>query len=322
MALNIVFAGTPEFAAHHLQTLIDSEHNVIAVYSQPDRPAGRGRKLVASPVKALALEHDIPVYQPLNFKSDEAVQELASLNADLMVVVAYGLILPQVVLDTPRLGCINVHASLLPRWRGAAPIHRSLLAGDEITGVTIMQMDKGLDTGDMLVKAECDILPTDTSEILHDRLISIGSPALLEACAQLESGSAYPTKQDDSQATYAHKLEKSEGLIDWSETADAIDRKIRGLTPWPGAYTQWQGDNIRIHKAKAQLYSGALPPGSLASMSKQGIEVATGEGSLLVTTLQMPGKKAMSAADVLNARKAQFEAHPVFGQTHYTEGDQ
>jgi methionyl-tRNA formyltransferase len=313
MALNIIFAGTPEFAAEHLQTLIESEHNVIAVYSQPDRPAGRGRKLVASPVKALALEHDIAVYQPVNFKSEQAVAELASVNADLMVVVAYGLILPQAVLDTPKLGCINVHASLLPRWRGAAPIHRSLLAGDEKTGVTIMQMDKGLDTGDMLVKVECDILPTDTSEILHDRLISIGGPALIKACLQLETGTARPEKQDDSLANYAHKLEKSEGLINWQDSAEAICRKIRGLTPWPGAYTQWQGDNVRIHQAQAIETPCTKAPGSIVAMSKTGIEVAAHQGTVLIETLQMPGKKAMSAADVLNARKAQFEAHPIFG---------
>ena len=313
MALNIVFAGTPEFAAEHLQTLIDSEHNVIAVYSQPDRPAGRGRKLVASPVKALALEHEIPVFQPVNFKSDEAVAELARLSADLMVVVAYGLILPQVVLDTPKLGCINVHASLLPRWRGAAPIHRSLLAGDVKTGVTIMQMDKGLDTGDMLVTTECDILSTDTSEVLHDRLISIGGPALVEACKQLETGTARPEKQDDSLANYAHKLEKSEGLINWQENAETICRKIRGLTPWPGAYTHWQGDTVRIHQAQALDASSANVPGTILAMSKAGIDVAASQGSVLIETLQMPGKKAMSAADVLNARKAQFEVEPYFG---------
>ena len=313
MALNIIFAGTPEFAAEHLQTLIDSEHNVIGVYSQPDRPAGRGRKLVASPVKALALEHDIAVYQPVNFKSEQAIAELASLNADLMVVVAYGLILPQAVLDTPKLGCINVHASLLPRWRGAAPIHRSLLAGDEKTGVTIMHMDKGLDTGYMLVKVECDILPTDTSEVLHDRLISIGGPALIKACQQLETSAARPEKQDDSLANYAHKLEKSEGLINWQDSAEAICRKIRGLTPWPGAYTQWQGDNVRIHQAQAIETPSTKAPGSIVAMSKTGIEVAAHQGTVLIETLQMPGKKAMSAADVLNARKAQFEAHPIFG---------
>lgn len=312
MALNIIFAGTPDFAAEHLRALINSEHNIVAVYSQPDRPAGRGRKLTASPVKALALENDIPVYQPLNFKTDEAVDELESLNADLMVVVAYGLILPQVVLDAPKLGCVNVHASLLPRWRGAAPIHRALLAGDEKTGVTIMQMDAGLDTGDMLVKAECDILSTDTSQVLHDRLIEIGGPALIEALSQLEAGSATPEKQDDALANYAHKLEKAEGKIDWSQSAIEIDRQIRGLTPWPGAYTTWQGDNVRIHQARVESESSSKSPGTIVKNDNDGFCVATAEGTLVIETLQLPGKKAMSVRDVLNARREQFEANPQF----------
>jgi len=311
--VKIIFAGTPEFAAEHLSTLIASEHEIIAVYSQPDRPAGRGRKLTASPVKALALEHNIPVYQPLNFKTDDAVDELKSLNADLMVVVAYGLILPQVILDAPRLGCVNVHASLLPRWRGAAPIHRALLEGDEKTGVTIMQMDKGLDTGDMLVITECDILSTDTSQMLHDRLISIGGPALLEALNQLDKGSAKPVKQNNDLANYAHKLEKVEGQIDWTHSAELIDRQVRGLTPWPGAYTQWQGDNVRVHKTSVLELGTDKVPGSIIAMSPEGFDVATNRGVLRIETLQLPGKKAMIAKDILNARKDQFEAHPVFG---------
>ncbi len=312
MALNIIFAGTPEFAAEHLRTLINSEHNVIAVYSQPDRPAGRGRKLTASPVKALALENEIPVYQPLNFKTDEAVEDLNALNADLMVVVAYGLILPAVVLNAPRLGCVNVHASLLPRWRGAAPIHRALLAGDETTGVTIMQMDEGLDTGDMLVKTECPILPTDTSQILHDRLIEIGGPALLEALTQLESGNAKPEQQNGELANYAHKLEKAEGRVDWTQSAEQIDRQIRGLTPWPGAFVQWQGDNVRIHKASLLERNSDVSAGTITQMDSSGFSVATGNGTLLIETLQLPGKKAMLVKDILNSRREQFEAHPTF----------
>lgn len=313
MALNIIFAGTPEFAAEHLRSLISSEHNVIAVYSQPDRPAGRGRKLTASPVKALALEHDIPVYQPLNFKTDEAIAELEALNADLMVVVAYGLILPQVILDAPRLGCVNVHASLLPRWRGAAPIHRALLEGDAKTGVTIMQMDAGLDTGDMLVKAECDILATDTSSVLHDRLIEVGGPALLDALAQLESGTATPEVQNNDLANYAHKLDKGEGLVDWHQSADEIDRKIRGLTPWPGAYTQWQGENVKLQSATVAPQQSSAAPGTIIDMSNDGFLVATGSGTLLLPTVQLPGKKAMAVKDILNARREHFEAHPFFG---------
>ncbi|TCS43895.1 methionyl-tRNA formyltransferase [Reinekea marinisedimentorum] len=313
MSLRIIFAGSPEFAAEHLKTLIASEHEVVAVYSQPDRPAGRGRKLTASPVKAVALENDIPVEQPLNFKTEESVATLRGYNADIMVVVAYGIILPQVVLDAPRLGCINVHASVLPRWRGAAPIHRALLAGDDKSGVTIMQMDAGLDTGDMLIVSECPIQADDTSEQLHDRLIEIGQPALLEALAQLEAGRAKPVKQDDARANYAHKLEKSEGLIDWHKTAAQIDCQIRGLTPWPGAFTSWQGQNVRIHKARPCSDTTAAQPGAIVAMSANGFEVATGSGTLLLEVLQMPGKKAMSARDILNARKAAFEESPVFG---------
>jgi len=312
MALNLIFAGTPEFAAEHLQTLIDSDHRVIAVYSQPDRPAGRGRKLTASPVKSLALAHQIPVLQPLNFKSDEAQAELSELQADLMVVVAYGLILPQGVLDTPRLGCVNVHASLLPRWRGAAPIHRALLAGDSRTGVTIMQMDAGLDTGASLVTVECDILPTDTSEILHDRLIEIGAPTLLQALSLLESGDAQPVQQDSDLATYAHKLEKSEGQIDWSHSAYHIERQIRGLTPWPGAFTQWQGETVRLLQVAVLKQSIEAVPGTLIDMTKIGFDVATGDGVLRIERLQLPGKKPMTVSDLLNARREQFIAHPLF----------
>lgn len=314
MALRIIFAGTPEFAERHLAALLETEHEVVAVYSQPDRPAGRGRKLTPSPVKKLALEHDIPVEQPLNFKVDGAVEALKSYQADIMVVVAYGLLLPQVVLDAPRLGCVNVHASLLPRWRGAAPIHRAVLAGDAETGVTIMQMDIGLDTGDMLVKTICPIESTDTMGVLHDKLIEQGGPALIEALKQLEAGTAKPEKQDDALANYAHKVEKVEGLIDWQQTAEEIDRQIRGLSPWPGAYTVWQGQNARTHKARISASESAAVPGSIVAMSSDGFEVATGSGTLLIETLQLPGKKAMAVRDILNARRAQFEADPVFGQ--------
>lgn len=315
MALKVIFAGTPEFAARHLQALIDSPHQVVAVYSQPDRPAGRGRKLTASPVKAVALDAGIAVYQPTSFKEPGALEQLAALQADVMVVVAYGLLLPQAVLDTPRLGCINVHASLLPRWRGAAPIHRALLAGDARTGVTIMQMDKGLDTGDMLLKAECSIEPSDTSASLHDKLIELGRPALVEALDGLEVGTLIAEKQNDESATYAHKLVKTEGDIDWHQSATAIHRQIRGLTPWPGAYTEWQGQTVRIHQARVIGSNSTKPPGTLVALKPEGIEVATGEGLLVIEQLQLPGKKAMAAADVLNARRQAFEQAPYFGPT-------
>ena len=232
-SLRIVFAGTPDFAARHLAALLSSEHEVIAVYTQPDRPAGRGKKLTASPVKNIALENNIPVYQPENFKSDEAKQELADLNADIMVVVAYGLLLPQAVLDTPRLGCINVHGSILPRWRGAAPIQRSIWAGDKETGVTIMQMDIGLDTGDMLSIATLPIESTDTSASMYEKLAGLGPDALVECLADIASGKAVAEKQDDELANYAKKLSKEEAKIDWNDSAEHIERCVRAFNPWP-----------------------------------------------------------------------------------------
>jgi methionyl-tRNA formyltransferase len=303
--LRIVFAGTPDFAASSLQALLDSEHDVIAVYTQPDRPAGRGRKLTPSPVKQLACAHDIAVYQPLNFKSEESVTELAALNADIMVVVAYGLLLPKVVLDTPRLGCINVHASLLPRWRGAAPIHRALLAGDSVTGVTIMQMDVGLDTGDMLYKAECPILPEDSSGTLHDRLAQIGAEALIESLNAIRDGSAVPVKQDDSLANYAHKLEKQEGAIDWQQPAEQLARQVRGLSPWPVAYCGLDGQTLRIWGAEP-VADASGTPGSVIAVDKASITVACGSGALKLTRIQLPGGKPLDTAAILNAKRDLF----------------
>ena len=313
MGLNVVFAGTPDFAAEHLKAVLESDHTVVAVYTQPDRPAGRGRKLMPSPVKAVAEAADISAYQPVSFKEPGAVDQLAALNADLMIVVAYGLLLPQSVLDTPRLGCINVHASLLPRWRGAAPIHRALLAGDERTGVTIMQMDKGLDTGDMLLKADCAIDRRETSASLHDKLIELGRPALIEALDGLAAGGLRPEPQDDAQATYAHKLSKAEGEIDWHQSAQAIDRQIRGLTPWPGAHTRWQGQTVRIHEAEAIDRKHPGEPGHLV-VERDRLLVVCGEQCLELRTLQLPGKKAMAIRDVLNARRDAFEQHPHFSK--------
>lgn len=314
MGLNVIFAGTPEFAAEHLKAVLDSNHTVAAVYSQPDRPSGRGRKLTPSPVKQVALDAGLPVFQPASFKEEGALGQLAYFKADLMIVVAYGLLLPQAVLDTPRLGCINVHASLLPRWRGAAPIHRALLAGDEKTGVTVMQMDAGLDTGAMLLKAGCVIDPRETSASLHDKLVDLGRPALVEALDRLEAGLLTPEPQDADQATYAHKLSKTEGSIDWQQSAADIDRKIRGLTPWPGAYTQWQGDTLRIHAGEALDQAARKAPGEIESLGPDHLWVACGEGILAIRRLQMPGKKAMPIADILNARRQAFEQYPVLGQ--------
>lgn len=312
MSLRLVFAGTPEFAAEHLRALLTADHEIVAVYTQPDRPAGRGRKLQPSPVKALALEHNLPVFQPLNFKAPSEVEQLAGLNADVMVVVAYGLILPQAVLNVPKFGCVNVHASLLPRWRGAAPIHRALLAGDSQTGVTIMQMDQGLDTGDMLTKAQCDILPTDTSATLHDRLIELGGPALVTTLAHIERDTLIPEPQDDTLATYAHKLEKSEGRVHWSATAEDIDRQIRGLTPWPGTFTYWNGDTCRILSADVLPQAASKAPGDIERLDDDAIVVATASRCLSITRIQLPGKKAMAVKDLLNARRQHFVDVPRF----------
>lgn len=311
--LRIIFAGTPEFAAQHLQALLDSRHQVIAVYSQPDRPAGRGKKLTASPVKSLALDHDIPVYQPLSLKDPAAQQALVELGADIMVVVAYGLLLPKAILDIPRLGCINVHASILPRWRGAAPIQRALEAGDQTTGVTIMQMDVGLDTGDMLVKVECPILDSDTGGSLHDRLLTIGAPALLQALDQLQAGTAIPVVQDDSLSCYAPKLHKDEALLDWRKPAAVLERTIRAFNPFPVAFTQRRGTNaderIRIWSAKVISGNESKLPGTVISVASAGVRVSCGEDSLLLLQLQLPGKKVLSVDEVLRGHPTLFSAN-------------
>jgi len=304
--LRIIFAGTPDFAAKHLSALLNSEHEVIAVYSQPDRPAGRGKKLKPSDVKQLAVSRDIPVYQPVSLRNEEAQQELAALNADLMVVVAYGLILPQVVLDTPRLGCINVHGSLLPRWRGAAPIQRSIWAGDAETGVTIMQMDLGLDTGAMLHKVTCPIADDETSASLYDKLAELGPQGLLETLAQISSNTAVAQVQDDEQANYAAKLSKEEANIDWTQSAVEIERQVRAFNPWPVSYTQIAEQNVKIWQASVNAETTAAQPGTVVAATKQGIQVATGDGVLTLLNLQLAGKKAMPVQDILNARKEWF----------------
>ena len=304
--LRIIFAGTPDFAAKHLSALLNSEHEVIAVYSQPDRPAGRGKKLKPSDVKQLAVSNDIPVYQPISLRNEEAQQELAALNADLMVVVAYGLILPQIVLDTPRLGCINVHGSLLPRWRGAAPIQRSIWAGDAETGVTIMQMDLGLDTGAMLHKVTCPIADDETSASLYDKLAELGPQGLLETLTQISSNTAVAEVQDDEQANYASKLSKEEANIDWTQSAVEIERQVRAFNPWPVSYTQIAEQNVKIWQASVSEETTDAQPGTVIAATKQGIQVATGNGVLTLLNLQLAGKKAMPVQDILNARKEWF----------------
>ena len=303
MSLRIVFAGTPEFSLPTLQGLIDSKQTVVAVYTQPDRPAGRGQTIQQSPIKACALAHGIPVYQPLNFKSPDEQLIFKNLQADVMVVVAYGLILPKVILKMPKFGCLNIHGSLLPRWRGAAPIQRAILAGDITTGITIMQMDEGLDTGDMLSHHACAIQPKDTSKILHDKLALLGKTALLNALDLLEKNELNPQKQDTSQATYAAKISKAEAKINWQESALVLERKIRGFNPWPIAFTEIAGQTIRIFTAEALEKQVTEKPGTIVEITPESVVVATGEGTLRLLEIQLPGKKRLPVKDVLHSSK-------------------
>ncbi|GAA4494993.1 methionyl-tRNA formyltransferase [Pseudaeromonas paramecii] len=304
-APKLIFAGTPDFAASHLAALLEAGHNIIAVYTQPDRPAGRGNKLTPSPVKVLAQAHQIPVYQPVNFKDAADRQVVAELQADLMIVVAYGLLLPQAVLDAPRLGCINVHGSLLPRWRGAAPIQRAIWAGDLQTGVTIMQMDIGLDTGPMLLTRTCPIASDETSASLYDKLAGLGPTALLEAVDGLLAGRLTAVAQDDTQANYAQKLSKEEARLDWQQPAAALERAIRAFNPWPISHFPCGEHTIKVWDSEVLPHEDAQP-GTIVRVGKAGIEVATGDGVLRLTRLQPPGKKPMQAHELLNSRREWF----------------
>ena len=302
-SLSVVFAGTPEFSAPALEALVASRHRVVAVYTQPDRPAGRGQQLAMSAVKQSALRHGLPVEQPATLRDPAAVEKLASWRADLMVVVAYGLILPANVLAIPALGCLNIHASLLPRWRGAAPIHRALLAGDVETGVTIMRMDAGLDTGPMLLERSTAIAASDTAASLHDRLASMGAQALLESIDGLLDGSIVDRPQPAHGATYAAKLRKDEAAIDWSKPAVEIDRQVRAFNPWPVAETCWNEQQLRIWEASVVQDDAKAAPGTVVAADAAGIRVATGSGLLNLLRVQLAGRKAVTASEFLNAHR-------------------
>jgi methionyl-tRNA formyltransferase len=297
--MKIIFAGTPHFAASALAALLE-EHQIVAVLTQPDRPAGRGMQLAASPVKQLALQQGLPVLQPATLRSEEAQRPIAALDSDVMVVAAYGLILPKAVLQLPRYGCLNIHASLLPRWRGAAPIPRAILAGDSETGITIMQMDEGLDTGDMLLRRACPIAPDDTAQTLHDKLAGMGADCILEALRLLHADRLAPVRQDDAAATYAAKLLKSEAQIDWRLDARQIERAVRAFNPFPVCHANLNGVAIKIWQAALQegMQGGA---GKVLAADKHGITVACGRNALRLEVLQRPGGKAQPAAQFLQA---------------------
>ncbi len=293
--MRLIFAGTPEFAAAALKALIAAGHEIPLVLTQPDRPAGRGMKLKASPVKEVALAHGLPLAQPENLKTEEARQLIRQATADVMVVAAYGLILPEAVLTLPRLGCVNIHASLLPRWRGAAPIHRAIEAGDSETGITLMQMDQGLDTGAMLSRAALPILDTDTTGSLHDKLADLGAREIVALLPNLEALTG--EQQDGSQATYAKKIGKDDARLDWTRSAVELDRQIRAFNPFPGAHALFGGETVKFWRARPVADAGQ--PGTVLAAGKEGLRIACGDGALDISEVQKPGGKRMSASAFL-----------------------
>ncbi|MGI9211807.1 MAG: methionyl-tRNA formyltransferase [Methylococcaceae bacterium] len=304
--MRILFAGTPEFAVPPLHALLASPHELIGVYTRKDSEAGRGMKLKHSPVKELALQHGLPVFQPPHFKQDEDIQTVKSLAPDLLVVVAYGLILPRSVLEIPRYGCINIHASLLPRWRGAAPIQRAVYHGDAVTGVTLMQMDSGLDTGPMLLRKECPILPNDTGGSLHDRLSRLGAEALIEIMHAIEQSTLQPTPQQDAEAVYATKLSRLESPLNWNRPAIELERQVRAFNPWPVAETRYRNQPLKIWQALALDDSSDALPGTILTERKT-LDIATGLGILRLLELQLPGGKRIDTPAFLNAHSVQGE---------------
>lgn len=306
--MKIIFMGTPDFAAGALGELVRAGHEILLTVTQPDKPRGRSSELIPSPVKICAMEHGIPVFQPRRIKTPEAVEELRRYDADIYIVAAFGQILSQEVLDIPHHGCLNIHASLLPKYRGASPIQHAIIDGEEKTGVTIMQMDAGIDTGDMLYKKEILIQPTDNYESLHDKLTALGGQAIVEALTLLEQGKLMPEKQREEQSCYAPLIDKAMGEIDFSQTATVIDRKIRGMTPWPSAFTNYHGKQMKIWRAEpdGRVNPGtAHSPGEILWTDKNSVTVATGEGTLRILELQMEGKKRMTAHDFLLGVKMQ-----------------
>ncbi len=299
--MKIIFAGTPDFAVPALQMLIDSEHQICAVYTQPDRPSGRGKKLTAGAVKQLAVDAGLAVFQPETFKDPQQIQQLRSFDADLLVVIAYGMILPQEVLDITKLGSINIHGSLLPRWRGAAPIQRAIMAGDKETGITIMKMVRKLDAGDMLHKEKCEIGDQETASQLHDKMAELGAIGLAKTLPLIESGTVIAEPQDESLVTYAEKLHKSEAQIDWTRPAEELARKVRGLNAWPVAQTVLNGQVLRIWQAQVLDSDVQMTPGEVLTKKEKVFDVATGKGVLRLLEIQLPGGKRMNAQSFLNA---------------------
>jgi methionyl-tRNA formyltransferase len=306
--LTVVFAGTPAFSVPAFEAISASAHRLAAVYTQPDRRSGRGLKLEGSPIKQAALARRLPVEQPASLKDPDAVARLAAYAPDVMVVVAYGLLLPQAALDVPRLGCINIHASLLPRWRGAAPIQRALLAGDTVTGVTIMRMEAGLDTGPMLSREAIPIHARDTGGSLHDRLAALGAGMIVAALDSIETGTAVFERQDDAVATYARKLSKAEALLDWTQPAEQLERQVRAFDPWPIAETRLDGQQLRIWGARVVERASTAPPGTVLEAGATGIVVMTGREALVIERLQLAGRRAVDAAEFLRG-------HPLAGRS-------